>query len=318
MKPSRIAAIFIIAICILSGAVCAQSDATGEPRHIVIGFTSGYNNNPFQKEFLSYAQAECSTEGIELVARDGNNDIARQSSIIQQWARGGVDAVICSPINPAAIQASLDSLMQAGIPVINIDSECERSTVYVGFDQFEYGYTAGKIAADWINENLGDMDTVACAVLTKPQSLALIERENGIISALSECCDNTVIVDMPVYTDQQSAYEATKTLLAQHSDIRCIVGVADVSILGAHYAVTDMGLDTRDMCLVGLDATQELLELMRQGTAIRGTASLNTQLYAQKAVQAALKAIRGEEVERRIIVEIEPVSIDNLHEFLHQ
>ena len=66
--------------------------------------------------------------------------------------------------------------MDAGIPVINIDSECQNSTVYVGFDQFEYGYMAGKIAADWINKNLSDMTRVPCAVLTKPQSLSLIER----------------------------------------------------------------------------------------------------------------------------------------------
>ena len=300
---------------------CANPIKPPEPTNaqadtqIVIGYTSGYINNPFCQEFLSYAREECEREGIGLVALDGNNDVARQTSIIQQWTRGGVDAVICSPVNPVSIQASLDTLMDAGIPVINIDSECQNSTVYVGFDQFEYGYMAGKIAADWINKNLSDMTRVPCAVLTKPQSLSLIERENGIMSALTEHCSKAVIIGTPVYSDQASAYEATKELLKQNPEVCCIVGVADVSILGAYDALVDMGLDTDEMCLVGLDATREILRLMGEGSAIRGTASLNTEMYAKTAIDAALRAIRGEEVESRIIIKITPVTIENLQDF---
>lgn len=302
---------------LLTGCDNARIEPTATPpaEQIVIGYTSGYINNPFCQEFLAYVRVECEREGVDLVVLDGNNDVARQTSIIQQWTRGDVDAVIISPVNPSAIQDSIDVMMASGIPVINIDSECQRSTVYIGFDQFEYGYTAGEIAADWINANLDDMEQVACAVLTKPQSFALIERENGIMSALNEQCDNVVIVDTPVYSDQESAYEATRELLSEHPEVCCIVGVADVCILGAYYAVMDMGLDTDNMCLVGLDATQELLELMRTGNAIRGTASLNTELYAKTAVQAALKAIRGETVESPIIMDIAPVAIDNLEQF---
>ena len=46
---------------------------------------------------------------------------------------------------------------------------------------YEYGYTAGKLAADWLNTNCSASQTVACALLTKPQSLAVIDRANGII-----------------------------------------------------------------------------------------------------------------------------------------
>lgn len=49
---------------------------------------------------------------------------------------------------------------------------------------YEYGYTAGKLAADWLNTNCSASQTVACALLTKPQSLAVIDRANGIIEGL--------------------------------------------------------------------------------------------------------------------------------------
>ena len=53
---------------------------------------------------------------------------------------------------------------------------------------YEYGYTAGKLAADWLNTNCSASQTVACALLTKPQSLAVIDRANGIIEGLRENC----------------------------------------------------------------------------------------------------------------------------------
>ena len=51
---------------------------------------------------------------------------------------------------------------------------------------YEYGYTAGKLAADWLNTNCSASQTVACALLTKPQSLAVIDRANGWILQIAE------------------------------------------------------------------------------------------------------------------------------------
>ena len=74
---------------------------------------------------------------------------------------------------------------------------------------YEYGYTAGKLAADWLNTNCSASQTVACALLTKPQSLAVIARANGIIEGLRENCTFAQIVATKPYSDQASAREMT-------------------------------------------------------------------------------------------------------------
>ena len=106
---------------------------------------------------------------------------------------------------------------------------------------YEYGYTAGKLAADWLNTNCSASQTVACALLTKPQSLAVIDRANGIIEGLRENCTFAQIAATKPYSDQASAREMTEQMMREHPEIRCIVGVSDMSILGAYDALEAPG-----------------------------------------------------------------------------
>lgn len=296
----------------------AQVTATPAPEksEIVIGYTSGNMNNPFSQEFLGYLQKECDERGVTLLARDGENDVARQSSIVQEWTRDGVSAILCSPVNPTALQPSVDACLDAGIPFINLDSECERKTAYIGVDQFAFGYEAGLIAANWMNENVPGTQSINCLILTKPQSLAVIERANGIVSALKQMCPRARIVDTPSYSDLDSARRVTIDMLSRHADVTCIVGVADVCILGARQAIVELGLDESGLCLVGADATYDMLELMREGTSIRGTVSQNTRIFANTAVDMALAAINGEEVLLHVYMELVPVTKENLDDFI--
>ena len=81
--------------------------------------------------------------------------------------------------------------MNLGIPFINTDAECENKTSYIGVVQRDYGYMAGKIAAEWLNDNQPDKD-IECAILTKPQSFAG-RRANGIIDGLVENCARAIV-----------------------------------------------------------------------------------------------------------------------------
>ena len=149
---------------------------------------------------------------------------------------------------------------------------------------YEYGYTAGKLAADWLNTNCSASQTVACALLTKPQSLAVIDRANGIIEGLRENCTFAQIVATKPYSDQASAREMTEQMMREHPEIRCIVGVSDMSILGAYDALEAMNLLNEEMCLVGIDASAPVLKKIQEGTVIRGSVSQDTKGFAEVTI----------------------------------
>ena len=151
---------------------------------------------------------------------------------------------------------------------------------------YEYGYTAGKLAADWLNTNCSASQTVACALLTKPQSLAVIDRANGIIEGLRENCTFAQIAATKPYSDQASARKMTEQMMREHPEIRCIVGVSDM-----------------------------VLKKIQEGTVIRGSVSQDTKGFAEVTIHAAIAAIQGNPLPESSI-KIEAVTMENVAAYL--
>ena len=204
-----------------------QAEARAAAHQYRIGFTPGSMGNPYTQEFYACMQEHCAALDVELTCFDADNDVAKQLRAIQSWIADGYDAVICSPIEPTTLQPVIDQCMDSGIPFLNVDSECQRKTVFIGVNQYEYGYTAGKLAADWLNANCDASQTVACAILTKPQSLAVSDRANGIIEGFADVC---VVLDDCVVADLQ---------------FRCTVGIEVLNVTGTQTAQRDLTPTTK-------------------------------------------------------------------------
>ena len=222
--------------------------------------------NEFYRQFVSYMEEYCEELGIRLTYKDGESDVTKQIYAIEEWIQQGVDAVICAPVDPVAMQSTADTCMNLGIPFINTDAECENKTSYIGVVQHDYGYMAGKIAAEWLNDNQPDKDIIECAILTKPQSFAVIERANGIIDGLVENCARARIVAQVPYTTVKEAREAIGKVIGDHPAIQCVISVADTGIIGAYQAFLATGKNTDNIFLVGIEATETFLEKIAENT----------------------------------------------------
>lgn len=319
----RLVVIILITAAMLFSA-CADSPAAEEslsPVHTpdADGYRIGYScmdmDDSLSREFCDYLKQCCEALDIELVLHDGKSDVAQQIAILGKWVNEGIDAVICSPVDPTAIQYSADMCMEAGIPFINIDSECERKTSYIGVSQFEYGYAAGKIAADWINENLQDKDIVTCGILDTPQSFDYIDRANGMIAGLTENCSRARIVAHEGYTSEEEAYQAAWRALEADIFIDCFLAGTEAGLSGAYNAMLATGIETSQRCLVGLGASSVVLEKIANGTMVRGTVDLGGHRFAQLTIDVTVAAINGLPI-RTTKLDIIPITINNIHEFI--
>ena len=104
-------------------------------------------------------------------------------------------------------------------------------------------------------------------------------------------------------------------MMREHPEIRCIVGVSDMSILGAYDALEAMNLLNEEMCLVGIDASAPVLKKIQEGTVIRGSVSQDTKGFAEVTIQAAIAAIQGNPLPESSI-KIEAVTMENLAAYL--
>ena len=113
--------------------------------------------NSFQVDLAAAAEAEGEKVGVRLesYAPPEWGDFEKQISIIEDLITKEVDFVILNPSNPQAIVPGLEMLMDAGIPVINIDNLADGTPgedfmSYIGTHNLE----AAEFAGDWIAEKI--------------------------------------------------------------------------------------------------------------------------------------------------------------------
>lgn len=319
-KHSLIVSILLI-ILLLSGCLQQQgkketvTSEESDTDKIRIGYSMLNAENVFFKEFTNSLQKYADSMGIELLVHDSQSDVSRQINALETWIEEGIDVVICSPVDPVALQPMVDYCLEQGIPFINTDLECENKTSYIGVNQYQYGYTAGKTAAEWINEHVSADQTVQVAMITKPQSLSIIERANGIKEGLEENCTNVLVVSEYPVTKVSEVVVKAKQMLVDSPDLGCIVSVMDAGLLDVCELLETSGYDADSFCIVGMDATAEVLKKISEGGILYGTVDQNTDYFAKSCLELAVAAYNGEPVER-VELTFTAVTLDNVEDFL--
>jgi ABC-type sugar transport system substrate-binding protein len=106
----------------------------GEEKAITIGFSQTGFNHPWRVSMLEALQAEaCRHPNIELIVLDGNVDVAKQSNDVRDLIARGVDAVLMSPVESAALVPAARAVMDAGIPLIVMDRDVpSEKSLFIG------------------------------------------------------------------------------------------------------------------------------------------------------------------------------------------
>ena len=106
-------------------------------------------------EYWGYVEAGCKAAGDDLgidvvvVGPGAESDIEGQVSMIEQQIGAGCDAIVCAPNDAGAAQGALQAAIDAGIPVLAVDTNVgiAGQTSFVGtsnVDGRQVGHRAGR------------------------------------------------------------------------------------------------------------------------------------------------------------------------------
>lgn len=112
-----------------------------------IGFSQAMTTDNWRREMNKSMELEASLHSdISLEIKDGENNIAKQITQIEEFIEEGVDVLIVSPIQSIPITPVIERAMNAGIPTIVIDRKIDGSnfTAYIGANNVEVGNNAAK------------------------------------------------------------------------------------------------------------------------------------------------------------------------------
>lgn len=231
---------------------------------------------------------------VVIAAAETEDDYQRQNELIE-WAVGQKpDALLLSPANYTETVSYAKKAVDAGIPLILIDSAVNKeiADTIVATNNVRLGEVEGNFIRQFISED----SEIAIIGHVKNSSTGM-EREQGVRKGLGEYEDQ--IVDV-VYcnSDYDKAYQLLKELVKKYPGLDMVVGLNEYSAVGAARAIKDMNLKGK-IKVVGIDSSLEEIQLLEEGI-FEGIVIQNPFKMGYLGVEAAAKILNGEQVLKNI------------------
>lgn len=301
----------IILIGCSSGETASNDSNSGDK--LVIGAALP----DFDDKWLSYLQDgmkeyEATLENTEVIYTDAMNDAAKQLSQVENFISQQVDAIFIIPVDTVSAKIMLEKANDASIPIIVVNRAFEgvdKATSFVGSDSLESGIIQMKELAD-ILEGKGNI-AIMNGVMGHD---AQIKRTQGNIQIIEENPDMKVILEGTAEFDRAKGMTLMENWLNSGEQIDAVVANNDEMAIGAIMAAEAAGkLD--EIAFAGIDATPDALEYVKSGK-LAVTVFQDAKGQGRGGLETAVKAAKGEEVEKSVMIPYELVTKENVDEYI--
>ena len=236
---------------------------------------------------------------------------------IENLIRQGVDVLLISPKESAGLTGVTLKAIEAGIPTIILDRnvDTDKYTQFIGGDNVEIGRAAGEYTVKLLGgpgNAKGNVIELWGGMGTQPAHdrstgfHAFTDKEAGIKSLLQ-----------PIDTDwkQSKGYDVMSTALKSFDKIDVVYGHNDPVAYGAYLAAKDAGRE-KEIKFLGIDALPaEGVTWVHKGQL---TATFLYPTPGAEGVRQGLKIVKGEKVEKKIILPTMTIDKSNAAQVLKE
>ncbi|MCA2224059.1 substrate-binding domain-containing protein [Nonomuraea aurantiaca] len=287
------------------------SNTSGSPggANIKIGMSVSTLNNPYFVQLRDGAQAEAQKAGATLTVTDAQNDASQQVNQVQNFASQAMKAIILNPVDSDAAAPAAKAAERANIPVIAADRGVNGAEVAqtVASDNV----TGGKLAAQELAELLGHKGQVVVLQGVAGTSAAR-DRGQGFTEGIKAFPNIKVVAQQPADFDRTKGLDVMTNLLQSNPGINGVFAENDEMALGA---IKALGAKAgKEVKVVGFDGTPDGLKAVKAGT-MNASVAQQPALLGQQAVAAAIKAAKGEQIEKTVAVPVKVATTENVDEF---
>ena len=228
--------------------------------------------------------------GVTYIMQSHNNDATTLVSQVQSWINQKVDAIIMSPVNPAAVQTVVEQAHEAGIVTIFADmgdggSESDDCLI------ISDNYGAGKQLAEYALEKAADAETKEFAIVRCPPSAIVAQPRNDAEKDVFLAAGWNCVSEL--YAQNGTPEESLKLgqdVLAANPDVSVIFAAFDDQAQGIIQACKAAGKD--DVIVCGFDAAESGIAAIQAGTEL-ATAQQYSYDMGYQAVVNALTVLNG-------------------------
>ena len=257
-------------------------------------------------------------KGVTLQVEDAQNDVAKQQSQIQNFIAAGVDAIIVNPVDTDATTAMSKIAAEAKIPLIyvnrepvNVDSLPEKQA-FVASNELE----SGTLETKEVCRLLGGKGT-AVIMMGELSNQAARMRTKDVhdVVATNECKGIKIVEEQTANWQRTQGADLMTNWLSSGLEFDAVISNNDEMAIGAIQALKAAGKDMKKVVVAGVDATQDALAAMQAGD-LDVTVFQDAAGQGKGALDAALKLVKGEKVDKKVYIPFQLVTPANVKDFV--
>lgn len=308
---------------VLSMVACSMGDEKKESSdsgkksdgEVKVGFVVSDMSDAFFAHLIKNVEKYAKEEGVTFTAKECP-EISDKITGIENFVQSGCDVIICHVTDADALKDAATSAEDAGVRFISYDSDIDGTSGFIGIDNHEYGYAIGKNAAEWINDNFEESETVKVGVCNYPDYPFLVTREEGILDALKELAPNANVEVTAKAGYTPEGVDVGDAWVQSNKDLNVVVGINDAGVLGVYESFKSAGIKNDKLGMFGGDAVDDALAAIEEGGAFKATVSTNMLKNANYFIDMAVElAKNGKLEEREKLFPLEGITADNVEEY---
>lgn len=295
-------------------AGCGQTSKSTQgnaSKKMVIGVSMAAHDQYLQS-VTDAINAQGKKLGIEIKSYNADGNIQTQLNDVDNLISQKVDAIILDPFDRDGLNAAVDKIKKAGIPLVETVASTTNTKydVYVGSKDED----AGKIQAEYVAKNIGEKGKMVLLLGPIGQSGELGRLKGLQDNLLSKYPDWKVLAKQTGNWSRDQGMKIMEDWLQRYKDIDVVAAQNDEMALGALAAIDKAG-KTGKIKVLGVDAEPDAAQAILDGKMTM-TVFQDAKSQGTEAVNVAQGLVKGKHYSQEDIIPYTEVNKDNANDFL--
>jgi ABC-type sugar transport system substrate-binding protein len=256
-----------------------------------------FQSDTFMQTVQNCLQAAADEAGVELILGNTENDLAKESSMIDDYITRGVDAIVITPISADGSVAALKKAKDAGITIICFNtcvSEEGIASAYLVTKNEDLGSTTGAGAVKFIEEQLGGEAVIG--MLNCDQFEGCPPRKEGFMAAVSALPGVEIVADQAGWI-ADDALPVSESMLEANPTINLLWAANEGGTVAHALAVQSSGL-AGQVFVFGTDMNNQMAQMLQADDDIlQGVTDQAPFQMGYDTFMTMLKVLGGQAVE---------------------
>ena len=272
---------------------------------VKIGYCPVTLNNSLLKWIADTLTVYCAELGIEVIATEGEANIATQIAQMENFIALGCDIIIAHPTNLDAAETVVNQAREKGIKVLFWANDPPYEVEAVHIDNAAYmGTMCGEMALKWADDTFGKDGAAGsikiCWLRTEYDDRpAAKTRQDAMVNTLLADPRFQVVFTKDGIRNAQISNEAMNECLAQYPDINIVFAYDGGYAVGANSAIiADKSLDFSKIAIFSVSNEDPMMKLVDQSatnddSVMRGLVTFGGDTYITNAVKIITGLLDG-------------------------